>query len=117
MKTVLIVDDDVAQLQYLSDLLKEHYEVQTVNNPISAYKTCEEKQFSAIIVDVHMPVINGFEFIKSLKTNLKYETALFILSSDSTPLTKLLALDLGIKDFLWPEMNKDELLLRIKNHL
>jgi DNA-binding response OmpR family regulator len=64
-----------------------------------------------------MPIINGFEFIKTLKSSLQYETALFILSSDSSSLTKLLALELGIKDFLWPDMQKEELILRIRNHI
>jgi DNA-binding response OmpR family regulator len=64
-----------------------------------------------------MPIINGFEFIKTLKSSLQYETALFILSSDSSSLTKLLALELGIKDFLWPDMQKEELVLRIRNHI
>jgi two-component system response regulator AdeR len=31
--------------------------------------------------------------------------------------TKLQALALGVKDFLWPEMQKEEIILRIKNHL
>lgn len=117
LKPILILDDDEAQLVHLSNLLKNYFDVTTVNNPIHAHKLCSERQFDAIIVDVHMPIINGFEFIKTIKSTLKYETALFILSSDNTSLTKLLALELGVKDFLWPDMLKDELVLRIRNHI
>jgi DNA-binding response OmpR family regulator len=117
MYNILVLDDNEAQLQHVNNLLKNDFNVYLVNNPIKAHKICAENQFDAILVDVHMPIINGFEFIKTLKSSLQYETALFILSSDSSTLTKLLALELGIKDFLWPDMQKEELILRIRNHI
>lgn len=116
MKSILILDDDKAQLQYLSNILKSDFIVLAVSNPIAAHKICSEEQFDAIIVDVHMPIINGFEFIKTLKSHLNYETALFILSSDTSTLTKSLALDLGIKEFLSPNMLQSDLILKIKYH-
>ena len=118
MKTVLILDDDKSQLNYLSNLLESDFRVHTTNSPLSAFNIFQENQFDAIIVDVHMPIINGFEFIRSIKDQKNcFNSALFILSSDTSMQTKIEALNLGVKDFLWPEMTKEEIILRIKNQI
>jgi DNA-binding response OmpR family regulator len=117
MQSVLILDDDITQLNYLANLLNEDFLVQTVSNPISAYKMFSQNEFDAVIVDVHMPILNGLDFIKNIQTKLVFSSSLFILSSDTSMQTKLQALALGVKDFLWPEMQKEEIILRIKNHL
>lgn len=118
MKSVFILDDDSAQLSYLADILKHDFKVQSTTSPISALSIFDQARFDAVIVDVHMPIINGFEFIQSIKKKKNCtDSALFILSSDNSVQTKMQALNLGITDFLWPEMMKEEILLRIKNQL
>lgn len=117
MHNVLILDDDKSQLIHLSSLLKDHFDIHTANTPLTAYKLINSHKFDAIIVDVHMPIINGFDFIKSIKEDITFNSALFILSSDTSTTTKVQALNLGVKDFLWPDMSKEEIVPRIKNHL
>lgn len=117
MHNVLILDDDKSQLIHLSSLLKDHFDIHTANTPLTAYKLINSHKFDAIIVDVHMPIINGFDFIKSIKEDNDFTSALFILSSDNSMTTKVQALNLGVKDFLWPNMSKEEIVPRIKNHL
>jgi DNA-binding response OmpR family regulator len=117
MQNVLILDDDKSQLIHLSSLLNDHFNIHTANTPLGAYKLINSQKFDAIIVDVHMPIINGFDFIKSIKEDANFNSALFILSSDTSLATKIKALELGVKDFLWPEMCKEEIIPRIKNHL
>lgn len=117
MHTVLILDDDKLQLDHLATLLKENFAIQTASTPISAYKLINTNKFDAIIVDVHMPIIDGFEFIKSIKEEKNIKSSLFILSSDNSLNTKIKALNLGIKDFLSPCMAKEEIVPRIRNHI
>lgn len=117
MNTILILDDDKAQLNYLSNLLKNDFLISTASDSIGARALIKDILFDAIIVDVHMPIINGFEFIKLIRQNGHSNSALFILSSDTSSETKLQALGLGVKDFLWPEMQKEEIILRIRNHI
>lgn len=118
MKSVFILDDDSAQLNYLTGLLQNDFKVQSTTSPINALAIFETNKFDAVIVDVHMPIINGFEFIQSIRKNKTCnDAALFILSSDTSVQTKIQALNLGITDFLWPEMMKEELVLRIKNQI
>lgn len=117
MNSLLILDDDRAQLSYLSTLLKDEFLITTANTPLKAYNLINAQNFDAIIVDVHMPIINGFDFIKSISEYTDFNSALFILSSDTSTKTKICALNLGVQDFLWPEMTKEEITLRIKNQL
>lgn len=117
MKSILVLDDDVSQLNYMTKILGTEFKISTYNNSIEAYTSLKENHFDALIIDYHMPIINGLEFIKKIKNIKNFNSSLFILSSDSSSDTKIQALNLGIKDFLWPQMNKEELVLRIKNHL
>lgn len=118
MKSIFILDDDSAQLSYLTGLLQNDFKVQSTTSPISALSIFENNKFDAVIVDVHMPIINGFDFIQSLRKQKNCnDSALFILSSDTSVQTKIQALNLGITDFLWPEMMKEEIILRIKNQI
>ena len=65
MNNILILDDDKAQLEHLSTLLKDEFLISTANNSIAAHALINDTKFDAIIVDVHMPIVNGFDFIKS----------------------------------------------------
>ncbi len=116
MNTLLIVDDDISQLSFMEEMLKETFYVKTTNNAIQGLDILKTNKFDAVIVDVHMPIVNGFDFIKILKKE-DFKSALFILSSDTSEKTKLEALNLGVKDFLWPDMKKAEVILRIRNHI
>lgn len=118
MKTLFILDDDKNQLDYLKDILSNDFIITTESNPIQALKWIETNFPDAMIIDIHMPIINGFDFIESMKSkNLKYLPKIFILSSDTRVETKIKGLSLGVKDFLWPDMSKEEIVIRIKNQL
>lgn len=118
MKSIFILDDDSAQLNYLTHLLQDDFKIQTTTSPITALAIFETHKFDAVIVDVHMPIINGFEFIQSMRKKKHCsDSAIFILSSDTSVQNKIQALNLGITDFLWPDMMKEEIILRIKNQL
>lgn len=52
-----------------------------------------------------MPIINGVDFIKSTNEDIIFNTALFILISDTSMITKVQVLNLGIKDFLKSQEN------------
>lgn len=116
MKQVCIVDDDIEQLKFLTKILNKDFQVEAFSNPLVALDKFKSIKLDAVIVDVHMPYMDGFELISSMK-KFKEDIPLFLLSSDSSTQTKLKALSLGVNDFLWPEMSKEEIILRINNQL
>ena len=117
MNKLLIIDDDAGQSSFLKSILSEDFSVTLESDPLKALAVTRQTNFNAILVDVNMPIMNGFEFVKKFRHQTPELTSIFVLSSDKSYDTRIEALNLGIKDFLYPEMSKEELVIRIKNHL
>ncbi len=67
---VLIVDDSKSILYALEHAFKATpFAVQTINNPIQAYKIIEEQHIDIVISDIEMPDMNGLELLKKIKSH------------------------------------------------
>jgi signal transduction histidine kinase/DNA-binding response OmpR family regulator len=65
---ILVVDDDPAAIQLVQDYLSpEEYQVIGTTNPAEALLMARRLQPAAIVIDVMMPVISGWELLASLK--------------------------------------------------
>ena len=61
---ILVVDDDKELTQLVRELLEaEGYEVRTVNNGAEAYLALRDPKCKGILLDFHMPGINGAELL------------------------------------------------------
>jgi signal transduction histidine kinase/DNA-binding response OmpR family regulator len=69
--TILIVEDNTELRNYLREELKEDYKILVANNGKEGLELSREVLPDAIITDVIMPEMNGFDFCKILKTDLK----------------------------------------------
>ena len=69
--TVLIVEDNTELRNYLRDELKEDYKILIANNGKEGLEISRDALPDAIITDVIMPEMNGFDFCKILKTDLR----------------------------------------------
>ncbi len=66
--SVLIVDDDPAQLNLLQVMVERAgYKVATADSASAALALMEEKPFNVVVSDFKMPEMNGFEFVKALR--------------------------------------------------
>ena len=118
MEKILIIDDDSSQLNYFSTVLRLEFKIEISNNSFNAIKIFNETFFDVVIVNVHTPIVEGFEFIKSIKINNNdSKPALFILQDETSNESRMSALRLGVNDFLCPKMSKEEIILRIRNQL
>ncbi|WP_299059145.1 hybrid sensor histidine kinase/response regulator transcription factor [uncultured Polaribacter sp.] len=70
-KTVMIVEDNVELRNYLSNELKNDYNIIVAINGLEALKLSDKKAPDVIISDVMMPKMDGYEFCKKLKENIK----------------------------------------------
>lgn len=71
-KKILVVDDEPNIVQLLKDILvPANYEVIGAYNGEQALKMAQEENPDVIILDIILPVINGFEVCKKLKKNSK----------------------------------------------
>jgi len=66
--SILVVDDEPIVRALLKDLLEEEgYEVMTAVDGIEGLERMEEAHFSIIFSDIHMPRMDGLEFLKKAK--------------------------------------------------
>ncbi|MFI5294697.1 MAG: response regulator [Thermodesulfovibrionales bacterium] len=59
---ILIIDDDLSILEFLSRLLEHEGHVETAQNGREGLQKIKEKYFDVIISDIYMPVMDGIEF-------------------------------------------------------
>jgi signal transduction histidine kinase/ligand-binding sensor domain-containing protein/CheY-like chemotaxis protein/AraC-like DNA-binding protein len=115
---VLISDDNEDVLAFVSSCFENEFVVEVAKNG----QECEEKAFNSIpdliVMDVMMPIKNGFEVCKTLKTDERTSHIPIILLTAKADLdSKLQGLERGADDYLTKPFHKKELLLRIKNLL
>lgn len=109
---VLLVDDEPAVLRVITRYLEE-YEVETANNGREALKKFEKAPYlyRAIITDLLMPKMSGFDFIAALRSRFPYVYPyIIVLSSRGEEEAVVRALELGADDFLEKPVSKKKLL-------
>jgi len=116
-KTILIVDDTVANLDVLSELLNNYDTINTISG-IDALKIANEKKVDLILLDIVMPNMNGYEVCKKLKSNpkTKHIPVVFITSKTDDESIKQ-AFDVGGVDYITKPFMTKELLIRVKTQL
>jgi diguanylate cyclase (GGDEF)-like protein len=113
---ILVVDDDPAARQLLSDLLEgEGYAVTTTPDGLSALAAVERAVPAVIISDVSMPGMDGFELVRELRARTaSADVPILLLSAIAQPTRRVTGLDLGADDFVAKPVDLDELLARIR---
>jgi putative two-component system response regulator len=118
---ILIVDDEPANVDLLQFALKRmgYREVMATIDPTRVTALFAEFDPDIILLDLHMPGLNGFEVMEQLSDLVSPDTYLpiLVLTADITPETKRRALAGGAKDFLVKPFDVDEVMLRIRNML
>jgi len=115
---ILAVDDDVFNLEIIKHMLSElECNFTSARNGYEALETLKaDPDIDIILLDLEMPVMNGFETIRRLKQSVTWkDIPVIVVTSSSNDVTRTLAL--GANDFLAKPYNPDELRLRVMNHV
>ncbi len=116
MERILILDDDKNQLKYLENLLRNYFECVVFYNPIEAMNSFRDNNYLGVITDLHMPLMNGIEFIKKISLYKEDQFPIVVFSGDVTNQSKIECLELGVRDYLHCGMDEKEIILRIRNN-
>jgi DNA-binding response OmpR family regulator/nitrogen-specific signal transduction histidine kinase len=120
LSTIMIVEDNRSLQEYLRALLSPFYKVITAENGQKALEKLGDvtQQPSLILSDVMMPVMDGFQLLKELKSkdNLRH-LPVIMLTARADIQDKLMALRIGVDDYLLKPFEEEELLVRIENLL
>lgn len=118
---ILIVDDLPSVVRLLEHfLLRAGYrDVVSTTDPRKALDLYRETKPDLIILDLHMPYLDGFDVLERLRPEIAVERFLpiLILTGDLSGEAKQHALSSGAKDFLSKPFDQVEALLRIENLL
>jgi len=111
---LLILEDNTLLLNTLEDFLSGYgYECMLVKNGKEALKYCYEHKFDLYLLDVKVPEMNGFYFLRELRASGDYTPAIFVTSlHDQESLMK--GFLLGGDDYIKKPFDLNELLLRIR---
>jgi signal transduction histidine kinase/DNA-binding NarL/FixJ family response regulator len=119
--TILVVDDEQANIDLLVECLRgEGYErIVTTRDAREVLALYESSHPDLILLDLHMPGMDGFAVLAQLGDHVPEEEYLpiLVLTADVTQATKERALSVGAKDFLTKPLDITEVLLRIRNLL
>jgi two-component system cell cycle response regulator DivK len=69
MKRILVVEDQKLNLELLVQLLEDNYEVLTATDGAAGIKVAEQERPDLILMDLSLPVIDGWEVARRLKSN------------------------------------------------
>ncbi|MFO7541709.1 MAG: response regulator [Thiobacillus sp.] len=116
--SILIVDDQDANVQLLAQLLHEsgYVHVASTMNPREVFALHRKNCYDLILLDLQMPGMDGFQVMEGLKTN-EADGYLPVLVITAQPGHKLRALQAGAKDFISKPFDLVEAKTRIHNML
>lgn len=117
-KIILIVDDDRLTLSTAQNLLGDKYKVVAVNSAKQAYKYLDRHTPDLILLDINMPQISGFDFMKTLQTDVYWrKIPVIFLTADRSSETEVECFRMRACDFITKPFEPQIMLSRINSTL
>lgn len=118
-RTILIVDDSEIDRKILRNILEESFEVMEAENGFSAIEivTTNKSKLDAIMLDISMPHISGFDVLRLLRDNGLSNIPVFLISAEATKENVMRAAQFNISEFISKPFDRDDILLRTKSLL
>jgi CheY-like chemotaxis protein len=116
---ILVVDDEPISRRTLCHLLQlSGYFCAVAADGAQALELVYSFRPQAILMDLMMPVLNGFEATRRLKENEETRAIrILALTASTTPEDRERAVAAGVDDFLTKPINLDHVLLHLRRHL
>lgn len=115
---ILIVDDTSANIQVLTKILEQDYDIFRASNGYKGIAMAEAHQPDIILMDIMMSDMDGFETCENLKKNTATRTIPIIFITDlDIEEQEARALEMGAVDYLTKPIRPSVVRARIKNHV
>ena len=116
---ILLIDDEEMGAELVAQMVADDGDLDfaSVSDPRAALAAARERRPTILLVDLRMPVIDGFEVIRLLRQDgPDPDVPIIMLSSEDDPVLKVKGFEIGANDYLvkWP--NRRELIARIRYH-
>lgn len=116
---VLIVDDIIANLTVLAEMIKKAgFIARPVTSVSQALEAIDIYEPQLILLDISMPDMDGFELCEMLKSNTKTrDIPIIFISAMNSTVDKIKGFKLGAVDFITKPFELEEVILRVSTHI
>ena len=116
---ILVIEDEPANIQTLSTLLKERgYNINIATNGRQGLEVLERIRPDLILLDIMMPEMDGFETCRRIKASTAWrEIPIIFLTAKTDTADIVRGFELGAVDYVAKPFNAHELLARVNTHL
>ena len=113
---ILIVDDDADIRNLLADYLGEQgWHIHTAEDGQAMQTVLDQNSIDLLLLDLTLPGVDGLILCRNLRASSA--VPVIMLTARSTPLDRILGLEMGADDYLCKPFEPRELLVRIRNVL
>jgi DNA-binding NtrC family response regulator len=117
MRTILVVDDEKSVRDSIKMILEyEKYSVLFAENGTKALSILKETPLDAVLLDIKMPGMDGIDVLRQIKS-LQNDLPVIMISGHGTFETAVEATKLGAFDYLPKPLDRDKLLITLRNAL
>ncbi|MBO4506642.1 MAG: response regulator [Lachnospiraceae bacterium] len=117
-KTILVIDDMAAILEHAKQLLKEKYSVIPCTSARQAFDIMEKRKPDLILVDINMPEMDGFDFIRKIKEDERFKDVhVMMITAEITSQTESRGYELGAENFVLKPFSQAVMMKKIEGCL
>ena len=114
--TILIVEDNLDMLAFIERQMSSRYAVVTATNGREALDALDRNFVNLVVSDVVMPLMDGFELCKTIKSNVGYSHIPVILLTAKTNIqSKIEGMELGADSYIEKPFSSEYLLAVVSN--
>jgi two-component system response regulator CpxR len=113
MDRILIIDDDVALCELVTEYLGPlGFEIESVHRGDTGAELALAGKYSIVVLDVMLPGLNGFEVLRRIRSESK--VPVLMLTARGDDVDRIVGLEIGADDYLPKPFNPRELVARIR---
>ena len=116
MKTILIVEDIELNIDLLTQILEEQYNVLIARDGVQAVVLTEQSEPDLVLMDISLPVMDGYEATRSIRKRFQ-SLPIIGLSAHAMQGDDEKARAAGCTDYLTKPVDEDLLLRKLKEYL
>ncbi|MEA3499152.1 MAG: response regulator [Campylobacterota bacterium] len=111
MKKILVVDDSVTVRMYHKQILQgAGYEIDEAENGMEALEKTSECKYDMCLVDINMPILDGYSFVKRLRENDGFDIPIVMISTEAEQNDITIAYNAGANLYQVKPVSTDELI-------
>ena len=115
---ILIVEDNEINAEVVKVMLEgAGYQIVIATDGEKALQACIFEQYDLILMDMHMPVMDGITATKKLRMEMHFTPPIIALSANAFVEDRERCIEAGMNDFISKPVEKQALLATIKRHI